>query len=79
MASLIYNHGSYYAVFSYGKNKKWIKIGKLDKKQAQQISKQLEIEWAKDKLGIMEIKDVSLFDFLDKIASFQYDNHTVLS
>jgi hypothetical protein len=34
MASLIYNHGSYYAVFSYGKNKKWIKIGKLDKKQA---------------------------------------------
>lgn len=43
MASLVFNHGSYYAVFSqYGK-RHWIKIGNVDKVNARKILKQLEL------------------------------------
>jgi site-specific recombinase XerD len=64
MASLVFNHGSYFAVFSLSGKKIWRKIGKVDKKTAKQMLKQLEVEFEKERLSLTEIKQISLFDFI---------------
>jgi len=56
MASLVFQHNSYYAVFSINRKKKWIKIGKVSKVQANKILKQLEAEHIKGRLGILDTK-----------------------
>ena len=47
MASLVYKHKSFYAVFSIHRKKKWIKIGSVDRKEARKILRQLEIHHIK--------------------------------
>jgi site-specific recombinase XerD len=64
MASLVFKHNSYYAVFSVNRKKKWIRIGKISKVQANKILKQLEIEHLKGKLGLIDTKQILLPDFL---------------
>jgi len=66
MASLAFKYKSYYAVFSVNKRKKWIRIGKVSKARAKQILKQLEDEHLKGKLGLLDIKQILLADFLDE-------------
>jgi len=54
MASLVFKYKSYYAVFSINRRKKWVRIGKVSKVQANKILKQLETEHLKGKLGLIE-------------------------
>ncbi|CAN0529974.1 unnamed protein product, partial [Scytosiphon promiscuus] len=70
MAYLVYKHKSYYAVFSINRKRKWIKIGRVDKKVARKTLKQLEIEHLKGKLDIKEIKPILLFDFLEEYLPY---------
>jgi len=37
MESLVFKAGSYYGIFSRGNKKKWLKIGRVDKKQAKKM------------------------------------------
>jgi len=74
MASLVFNHGSYYAVFSLARNKIWKKIGKVDKKEAKQILKKLELEFEKDKLNLQELKQITLFDYIEKYLEYALAN-----
>jgi len=70
MASLVYKHKSYYAVFSINGKKKWIKIGRVDKKGASKLLKQLELEHVKGKLCLNPTKPIHLFDFLKKYFTY---------
>ncbi len=70
MASLIYKHNSYYAVFSIKRKKKWIRIGSIDRKEAKKILRRLEVEHIKGNLGIKDNKPILLYDFLDQYMVF---------
>lgn len=74
MASLVYKHNSYYAVFSIHSKKKWIKIGRVDKKDARKILKHLEIEHLKGRLELKELKNILLNDFLDEYIEYSKTN-----
>ena len=60
MASLAFKGGSYYGIFSKGGKKKWLKIGRVDKKQAKKILRQLELEYSKDRLNLSLPVDLTL-------------------
>ncbi|MDA2918584.1 hypothetical protein MYX76_03650 [Desulfobacterota bacterium AH_259_B03_O07] len=77
MASLVYNHKSYYAVFSVSGKKKWIKIGRVDKKKAKQILRKLEIEFTKDRLNLEEVKSITLYEFIDEYIEFAKTNKSI--
>jgi len=77
MASLVYNHNSYYAVFSASGKKKWIKIGRVDKKKARQILKKLEVEFAKDRLNLEEAKSITLYEFMDEYTRYAKTNKSI--
>ena len=51
MTSLVYKHKSYYAVFSIKSKKKWIRIGRVDKKVARKLLKHLELEHVKGSMS----------------------------
>jgi len=51
MPLLLYKHGSYYGVFSYKGRKKWVKIGKVSKRDVKQLLKRLESKIAMDRLN----------------------------
>lgn len=70
MASLIFNHGSYYAVFSLDGRKFWKKIGKIERKEAKKILKHLELEFEKDRLNLTEIKQITFFDYIEKYLEY---------
>ncbi|GEM_PF-3885524 len=55
MASLVFNHGSYFAVFSISGKKHWQKVGNASKPQAKQILKQLDLEFARNRPSLTEI------------------------
>jgi site-specific recombinase XerD len=74
MASLVFNHNSYFAVFSINGTRKWIKIGKVDKKQVKKILKTLEVEYAKDKLHLLEIKQISLYEYIEDYLRYTKAN-----
>ncbi len=74
MASLVFKHNSYYAVFSVNKRKKWIRIGKVSKPEAKKILKQLEAEHLKGKLGLVENKQILLDDFLNEYLAHSKTN-----
>ncbi|HXG31275.1 MAG TPA: tyrosine-type recombinase/integrase, partial [Thermodesulfobacteriota bacterium] len=74
MASLVFNHGAYFAVFSVSGKKIWRKIGKVDKKEAKRILKQLELEFEKDRLNIHEIKHITLFDYIERYMEYCLTN-----
>lgn len=77
MASLVYNHNSYYAVFSASGKKKWIKIGRVQKKKAKQILKKLEIGFAKDRLNLEEAKSTTLYEFIDEYIRYAKTNKSI--
>ncbi|MEE8043556.1 MAG: hypothetical protein V3T32_00295, partial [Thermodesulfobacteriota bacterium] len=64
MASLVYKHKSYYAVFSINSKKKWIKLGKIGKKEANKLLKQLELTYTKEKLLLISVKPTYLYDYV---------------
>lgn len=70
MASLAFKAGSYYGVFSRGGKKKWFKIGKVDKKQAKKILKQLELDYSKERLNLSSTVTPTLYEYLKKY--FEY-------
>ncbi len=74
MASLIFKAGSYYAVFSLGKRKLWKKIGKVGKKDARKVLKQLELEFTKDRFQLHGIKHITLFDYIEKYLEYSIAN-----
>lgn len=65
MACLVYKHNSYYGVFSKSGKQKWVRIGNVDKKDARRILKKLEAEMTKDRLNLFEVKQISLYAFID--------------
>lgn len=76
MASLAYKHNSYYAIFSISGKKKWIRIGKVDKKGARRILKQMEIEHIKGRLDIRETKEILFYDYIDQYLKYCKTNKT---
>lgn len=74
MAYLLYNHGSYYGIFTKGGRKLWIRIGRVDKQNARKILRQLEVEYAKDRLNLIEVKPIALFEFLDNYLDYAKAN-----
>lgn len=74
MASLVYKHMSYYAVFSIHRKKKWIKIGRVDRKEARKLLRQLEMQYIKGKLNIKEPTDVLLYDYLHEYMDYSKTN-----
>jgi len=56
VASLVFKHKSYYAVFSTDGKKKWVKIGRVTKQEATKLLKQLELEYIKGKLSLDIVK-----------------------
>jgi len=74
MASLVYQHNSYYAVFSVNRKKKWIKIGSVEKKEARKVLKQLEIQYIKGKFNINDLTDSILYDFLEEYLQYSKTN-----
>jgi len=77
MASLVYKHKSYYAVFSINRKKKWIRIGSVDKKDARKVLKQLEIEHLKGKLGIRDTREILFYEFLEQYLNYCKTNKAV--
>ncbi len=65
MTSLVKKHSSYYAIFSNGKKKKWIRIGNVCKTEAKKILKRLELENSIESLFI-EKKCIDLKSFIVK-------------
>jgi site-specific recombinase XerD len=74
MASLVYQHNSYYAVFSVKRKKKWIKIGRVDKKEARKVLKHLEVQYIKGKFDINDLTDSILYDFLEEYLEYSKTN-----
>ncbi len=74
MAYLLYNHGSYYGVFTHTGRKHWVRIGRVDKQNARKILRQLEVEYAKDRLNLTEVKPITLFEFFDKYLDYTKAN-----
>lgn len=70
MASLVLNHGSYYAVFSITGRKKWVKIGSVDRANARKILKQLEVEFAKDRLNLTQPKRITFYEFANEYLQY---------
>lgn len=70
MASLVFKHKSYYAVFSTNGRKKWIKIGRVSKKEATKLLKQLELEHIKGKFSLDTFKPIHLYDFLNQYFTY---------
>jgi hypothetical protein len=66
MASVVYKHCSYYAIFSVAGRNIWLKIGKVDRVNAKKILRKLQVEFAKYRLNLTEMKPISVFDFIDK-------------
>ena len=64
MASLVCKCKSYYAVFSINGKKKWVKIGKVDKKEARKLLKELELEHVKGNLPLNNSKRILLHDYV---------------
>jgi hypothetical protein len=70
MASLVFKAGSYYGIFSRGKKKKWLKIGRVDKKQAAKMLRQLELEYNKDRLNLNLPINITLDQYLEKYFKY---------
>ena len=74
MASLVFKAGSYYGIFSRGKKKKWLKIGRVDKKQAAKMLRQLELEYNKDRLNLSLPINLTLDQYLEKYFEYTKTN-----
>ena len=74
MASLQYKHGSYYAVFSNGTHKKWIRLGRIDKRQAKQAKRKLELEHSRNRLGIQQTQTIKYVVFEEQYLKYCKSN-----
>jgi len=74
MGSLAFKGGSYYGIFSKGGKKKWLKIGRVDKKQAKKILRQLELEYSRDRLNLSLPVDLTLNQYLEKYFNYTKTN-----
>ena len=74
MASLTFKGKCYYAVFNLSGRKLWKRIGRVDKREAKKILKKLELEFEKDRLNLQEIKQITLFDYIEKYLEFALAN-----
>ncbi|MGE5444851.1 MAG: tyrosine-type recombinase/integrase, partial [Ignavibacteriales bacterium] len=74
MASLVRNHGSYYAVFSVAGKKHWVKIGKVDKANAKKILKQLELAQTQNRLNLLQPKPLTLVEFIERYLDYAKAN-----
>ncbi|MFI5323434.1 MAG: tyrosine-type recombinase/integrase, partial [Thermodesulfobacteriota bacterium] len=74
MASLAYKHNSYYAVFSIKGKKKWIRIGRVDKKEAKKLLKYMELEHIKGRLEIKETEEILFYDYIDEYLKYSKTN-----
>jgi site-specific recombinase XerD len=70
MASLVYKHKSYYAVFSINSKRKWVKLGRVNKKEASKLLRQLELEHIKGKLSLNHTKPIYLHDYLNEYFTY---------
>lgn len=70
MASLTFKGGSYYGVFSRGIRKKWLKIGRVNKKEAKKILRQLELDYSKYRLNLSSPIAPTLYKYLEQY--FEY-------
>ncbi|MCH7927903.1 MAG: tetratricopeptide repeat protein [Candidatus Dadabacteria bacterium] len=77
MASLAFKAGSYYAVFSRGIKKKWLRIGRVDKKQAKKMLRQLELEYNKDRLNLSLPSNLTLDQYLEKYFEYTKTNKAI--
>jgi len=77
MASLVFKAGSYYGIFSRGKKKKWLKIGRVDKKQAAKMLRQLELEYNKDRLNLNLPINLTLDQYLEKYFKYTKTNKAI--
>lgn len=77
MASLVFKAGSYYGIFSRGKKKKWLKIGRVDKKQAAKMLRQLELEYNKDRLNLSLPTNLTLDQYLLKYFEYTKTNKAI--
>jgi site-specific recombinase XerD len=78
MASLTFNHGSYYAVFSVSGSKKiWRRIGKVTRVEAKQILKRLEREYELDRLNLNETKPITVYEYAHKYMEYCRTNKAV--
>ena len=75
MASLVHKHNSYYAIFSIKEKHKWIRIGKVDKKQAMKVLKKLDLDHIKGRLNLRQTKDILLYDLLEEYLKFSKSNN----
>ena len=70
MTSLVYKHKSYYAVFSIEGKTKWIRIGRVDKKEARKLLKHLELEHVKGSMSLNTLKPILLYDYLKEYIDY---------
>ena len=73
MPALVYKKSSYYAIFSYGRKKKWIRIGDVTKTEAKKVLKKLELERTTASL-FKEKKSICLSSFRGKYLSYSQVN-----
>ncbi|MEM2175128.1 MAG: site-specific integrase [Candidatus Micrarchaeia archaeon] len=69
MAYLVNKNGCWYGVFSIGKKRKWIKIGKCPKGEAKRILQNLELQRIQRKFNLTEEKVISFSEFAEKYLS----------
>jgi len=70
MASLVYKHKSYYAVFSINSKKKWVRLGPVTKTEASKLLRHLELEYIKGKLSLNHTKPIYLHDYLNEYSIY---------
>ena len=74
MASLVNKKGTYYAVFSISRKKRWVKIGNIPNKEARQILKKLELEFIKGRLNLLEVTPPLLYEYLQTYLDYAVTN-----
>jgi len=79
MASLVNKKGTYYAVFSVRRQKRWVKIGNISERNARQLLKKLELDFIKEKLNLLEVTPPLFYDFLDTYLDYAFTNKASLT
>lgn len=74
MASLVFSHGSYHAVFSVSGKKKWVKTEMVDMANARKILKQLELSQTQNRLNLSQPKQLTLIEFVDRYLDYAKAN-----
>ena len=79
MASLVNKKGTYYAVFSIRRQKRWVKIGNIPERNAKQLLKKLELDFIKERLNLLEVTPPLFYEFLDTYLDYAFTNKASLT